>query len=915
LDGASANYTDLGVARRFGSASAAYSLRDIGAMNGSVVRVRREPHDTDPTIDDEENFSANQVSSGVLEDWVNGKLESTLPADVATAAAAYSLRKVKDNYTGNAVRIRRSSDDIEVNVAFDSDNKVSLSSPITDGGTELTPNPDADLGSTSATDLNGFLNDEHESTIGHFSAGATFYHLNITNVTKDGVVAKKYSASEDATGTNQFLAVNSSAFDVRAGSGVVDSTRSKAVYKFRYYVDSTESPNVNYFHFKSQSGGGHANFTEGTVWEVVKDSWQTLTLTLPAGQTGMSDAWYIFVSDRNTNQKPSAGSITIGQGFYITPTHQVTFSNTTAFVHTWYDQAGSNNATQATASIQPKIAEIGSLLDGIKFNADVSGSSPDFLETDSKLGDSTDFFIATVIGEAQGQDAFGGIITSRSASDEGFAFGLNGSEKAQAFIYSSGGNTNDTSDEVVGTPKRLLSLDKDSTTINGNVNSDGAFTFTSNTMGSITEDKSFIGVGGRTDTTPTTLGLRANINELIFYETDQAANRFLIESEINNYYNLYNDEYEWDDATNTEWQNNVQDGVTSSFVSNGKDGFTITATGDNITSFKYKNTSPSIATNDYYKVSFNVDDPDGLFEDAQLRLTATGSGATAQTITNGFNSLSLRTGASFEYMSINSDANGSSKTATLSDFKISRIARDGFVETLYDQSGNDRDMTQDVAGSQPSIVKNGGIVKTNNGFIALQFDGTDDFIRTGDYTPAAASGGGLTQFALMCVTGRPPTVTQRVVASCGSQEGSHVIGGFYFSNNETSGQPTKQDIRFNISENGVTTPTTTSHIDQKIITATPLQDTNLLSFNRVASDNTFESFTMAGTKLTGTSLIPKTGQSASLGADFKIGASMFHGTGRKYYTGEILEVILFEPSDKRDDAPDINSNLKHYYDI
>jgi hypothetical protein len=130
----------------------------------------------------------------------------------------------------------------------------------------------------------------------------------------------------------------------------------------------------------------------------------------------MSDAWYIFVSDRNTNQKPSAGSITIGQGFYITPTHQVTFSNTTAFVHTWYDQAGSNNATQATASIQPKIAEIGSLLDGIKFNADVSGSSPDFLETDSKLGDSTDFFIATVIGEAQGQDAFGGIITSRSAS-------------------------------------------------------------------------------------------------------------------------------------------------------------------------------------------------------------------------------------------------------------------------------------------------------------------------------------------------------------------------------------------------------------------------------------------------------------------------------------------------------------------
>jgi hypothetical protein len=67
-------------------------------MNGSVVRVRREPYDTTDAIDDEEKFSANQVSSGALENWVNGKLEDTLPADVATAAAAYSLRKVKADY-------------------------------------------------------------------------------------------------------------------------------------------------------------------------------------------------------------------------------------------------------------------------------------------------------------------------------------------------------------------------------------------------------------------------------------------------------------------------------------------------------------------------------------------------------------------------------------------------------------------------------------------------------------------------------------------------------------------------------------------------------------------------------------------------------------------------------------------------
>ncbi len=75
LKGYSGRDTDPGIGRRFGGAAAAYSLRDIGAMNGRVVKARRSEDDL------EEDFSANQVSSGALEDWVNGKLETTLPAD------------------------------------------------------------------------------------------------------------------------------------------------------------------------------------------------------------------------------------------------------------------------------------------------------------------------------------------------------------------------------------------------------------------------------------------------------------------------------------------------------------------------------------------------------------------------------------------------------------------------------------------------------------------------------------------------------------------------------------------------------------------------------------------------------------------------------------------------------------------
>ena len=66
LKGYSGRNTDLGIARRFGGADAAYSLRDIGAMNGRVVEVRR---DSDNAVED---FTANQVASGAVEAFVGG---------------------------------------------------------------------------------------------------------------------------------------------------------------------------------------------------------------------------------------------------------------------------------------------------------------------------------------------------------------------------------------------------------------------------------------------------------------------------------------------------------------------------------------------------------------------------------------------------------------------------------------------------------------------------------------------------------------------------------------------------------------------------------------------------------------------------------------------------------------------------
>ena len=69
LSGAQGQYESLGIARRFGGATAAYSLRDIGANGGAVVRVRRDTGGG-AGDDDEEDFSANQVSTGAVEAFV-----------------------------------------------------------------------------------------------------------------------------------------------------------------------------------------------------------------------------------------------------------------------------------------------------------------------------------------------------------------------------------------------------------------------------------------------------------------------------------------------------------------------------------------------------------------------------------------------------------------------------------------------------------------------------------------------------------------------------------------------------------------------------------------------------------------------------------------------------------------------------
>jgi hypothetical protein len=106
-----------------GSGSAcAYSLRDLTGNNLNCVRVRREPEDTTSSIDNERIFSGQEVQANRVEDWVNGKLENTLPVDIDSnnCAGAYSLRKVSSTqvaFNQTSFSDSESIDFIDVNVS------------------------------------------------------------------------------------------------------------------------------------------------------------------------------------------------------------------------------------------------------------------------------------------------------------------------------------------------------------------------------------------------------------------------------------------------------------------------------------------------------------------------------------------------------------------------------------------------------------------------------------------------------------------------------------------------------------------------------------------------------------------------------------------------------------------------------
>jgi hypothetical protein len=666
LKGYSGRDTDLGIARRFGGSAAAYSLRDIGAMNGRVVKVRRDlaGEEADP----EEDFSANQVSSGALENWVNGKLESTLPVDVdpTNAKAGYSLRKVKKTYSGNAVRIRRSSDDAEVNVAFDSDSKVSSSSSIS-----------TVTGSTTATDLDGFLN---ESVSGFTSVPYSGIDASYKNFTSDPTISDTAFSGTNGGTPSRLVYLNTTDAFVTASD--FDGCKVKVTGT----VNTLSGGDLIIKPATSNNGGGTWTPSEGE--KVISD-----------GTTGSFE--YIFTGN-GTNGFRSVI-------FLVDASTTVNVSNLTfeyiehgATVHTWYDQAVSNNAVQDTAANQPKIAENGALLaDGLLFDG------------------SDDVLVSTSFSATQ-PITTSAVFKSSNTSDSQTVIG---GVSYNYIIHRAGGAA--TAGLNAGTlyaPFSSITTKQLMTTLANGASSTVAQNGVISSAGNAgTNNQTDLGIGSNGNGGTAGSGsakFDGSIEEVIVYDSDQSNNRFKIESNINNYYGLYNDENEADGV----WIA-ASGSLTGVDTITGYDGtgsaerlsFRATSTGGNKTCGLILN--KALASGDDLFVSFNLKINSGTPSITIRSSSTTTTEIVAEdfvTLVEGFNSyqFNIDTAASAPFLAVQ---DSEAFDVQLKDLKVSRIARNGFVETWYDQSGNGFHMTQTTASIQPYIIQNGG---SHNGVFA-----------------------------------------------------------------------------------------------------------------------------------------------------------------------------------------------------
>ena len=475
----------------YGGAAAAYSLRSLSKDTIDVVRVRRSVDNA------EEDFTAREITDGTMTAWVNADMP--LPLDTATAAAAYSLRNLKTSYTGSVVRVRRSVDNAEADFTASDITDGTLLSWV--GGQNLLPNSE------------------------QFDLWSKF----------DTAVVANQATSPDATLTADLIYPTVTGNDKRIRQSL--SIASGTTYTSSVFLKANGLSWVRFYPapFTAPAWFDVANGVIGTVSsgttasiEDYGNGWYRCSVTRTATTTGTGQFYVNLVDGNNLGTVTANGTdgilfwgAQVVEGSEAKP-YVKTEANPSGigYVTTWYDQSGnSNDATQATASSQPKIVDAGSLITE-------NGKAAIYMPSPLSSLDLTSYVSTDSVFGVNKIDAYG--VVNYFLFDKSAVKGLYLNNSSYVGIYDGAFKPS----TIPSNLNQNLSYWNFNTNYYVGLNGGTLDSIsTANTKFSInTISRTFSG---------NNLSLNGTTQEIIIYDSDQSTNRTKIENNISTYYDIY----------------------------------------------------------------------------------------------------------------------------------------------------------------------------------------------------------------------------------------------------------------------------------------------------------------------------------------------------------------------------------------
>ena len=348
----------------YGGSAVAYSLRKLSnSWSGSAIRVRRSLDNAEQNIgfDGSGNLDITSLSS-----FANPTNTGKLLDSYSGASVAYSLRKLSATYSGSAIRVRRSSDNAEQNIGFDTGGNLDTTSLLSFVGV-----------------VSGFVTTWYDQSGNGNNAFQTASSAQPQIVNNGSIITRNskpyieatssryfqfttelYNASgseyslwmtyeKDAGGNHAILLKDGSNYlwlDYGTQQKISNSASiniSEAHATNTLYLINTiagNSVSTQYRNSLSLNSSGASGVARST--HLPSPSYRTAKIT-------MSE--FIYYPTNKTSQISEISANINGYYSIYTP-------NGSAFVTTWYDQSGNGrNATQTSASSQPMILSSGSI--------------------------------------------------------------------------------------------------------------------------------------------------------------------------------------------------------------------------------------------------------------------------------------------------------------------------------------------------------------------------------------------------------------------------------------------------------------------------------------------------------------------------------------------------------------------------